>query len=323
MVIGVADFAIDHTGDVKGIPVYTYVFPENKDAGFKSYAVAKEILGYYIEKIGPYAYKKLANVQSKTKFGGMENADAIFYEENSVDSRGIEELMAHEIAHQWFGDAATEKSFNHLWLSEGFATFMANVYLESKYGYGELKKRLFKDREIVFGFEKTMRVPVVDTEIKGNYMQLLNANSYQKGGWVLHMLWRKLGDEAFWKGIRGYYAEYNGSNANTDDFRTVMEKVSGQNLQQFFKQWLYTAGHPQLEITWKYDLAKSAIELNITQKQNSLFEFPLEISVDGQLHNVNIKNKNTVIRFAVKGKPTVGIDPNVNLLAEFEARQIQ
>ena len=108
MVIGVADFAIDHPADVGNIPLYTYVFPESKDAGFKSYQVAKEILPYYIKMIGPYAYEKLANVQSKTIFGGMENASAIFYFENSVSSKGIEELMAHEIAHQWFGDAASE-----------------------------------------------------------------------------------------------------------------------------------------------------------------------------------------------------------------------
>jgi len=122
MVIGVADFAIDHTGDVGQIPVYTYVFPESKEAGFKSYAVAKDILPFYIKNVGPYAYEKLANVQSKTIFGGMENAGAIFYFENSVTSRGIEELMAHEIAHQWFGDGASEKSFAHLWLSEGFTS---------------------------------------------------------------------------------------------------------------------------------------------------------------------------------------------------------
>ena len=146
MVIGVADFAVDHTGDVGKVPVYDYVFPESKEAGFKSYAVAREILLFYIKMFGPYAYEKLANVQSKTIFGGMENASAIFYFENSVTSKGIEELMAHEIAHQWFGDAASEKSFAHLWLSEGFATYMTNVYLENKYGIDTLKKRENADR---------------------------------------------------------------------------------------------------------------------------------------------------------------------------------
>src|SRR5581483_9289077 len=174
------------------------------------------------------------------------NASCIFYFENSVGDKGIEDLMAHEIAHQWFGDAATEKSFAHLWLSEGFATFMPNVYLENKYGADMVKQRLETDRKTVFEFEKTHFAPVVDTSIKGDYMPLLNPNSYQKGGWILHMLRRKMGDDLFWKGIREYYAEYDGKNANTDDFQAVMQKVYGQPLEQFFKQWLYTPGHLQI-----------------------------------------------------------------------------
>jgi aminopeptidase N len=319
MVIGVADFAVDHTGDVNKIPVYTYVFAENKNEGFKSYAVAKEILPFYIKNVGPYAYEKLANVQSKTIFGGMENAGAIFYFENSVTSKGIEELMAHEIAHQWFGDAASEKSFAHLWLSEGFATYMTNLYLENKYGADTLKKRLNADRITVFRFEKKRLTPVVDTAVKGNYMQLLNANSYQKGGWILHMLRRRLGDDTFWKGIRNYYAKYDGSNANTDDLREVMEKTSGQDLKQFFNQWLYTPGHPQLKVSWKYNADGKVVELNIDQQQNVLYELPLQVSIDSKLFTINIKDKNTVVQLPVTGKPTgIKIDPEVNLLAGFE-----
>jgi aminopeptidase N len=109
MIFGAADFAVDRPG--KGsTPVYTYVFPEDSVAGFKSYAIAAEILPWFVKNIGPYAYKKLANVQSKTIFGGMENAGAIFYYEKSVNDKGIESLMAHEIAHQWFGDAISEKT---------------------------------------------------------------------------------------------------------------------------------------------------------------------------------------------------------------------
>jgi aminopeptidase N len=322
MVVGVADFAIDHTGDVKGIPVYTYVFPENKDKGFNSYAVAKEILAYYMDKVGPYAYEKLANVQSKTIFGGMENAGCIFYFENSVGDKGIEELMAHEIAHQWFGDAASEKNFSHLWLSEGFATYMTNVYLEHKYGIDTLKKRMQADRKTVLDFEKIRKTPVVDTTVHSNYMVLLNANSYQKGGWVLHMLRRKLGEEAYWKGIRNYYAKYDGGNANTDDLRAILEQASGQNLEQFFKQWLYAPGTPRLYITWKYNADKKAVELNITQKQNRPFDFPLEFSIGNKLHTMAVKNKTTTIQIPLKEKPaSIIIDPNVNLLSGFEVKE--
>jgi aminopeptidase N len=322
MVIGVADFAIDHTGDVGNIPVYTYVFTENKDVGFKSYAVAKEILPFYIKKIGPFAYEKLANVQSKTKFGGMENASAIFYFENSVTTKDIESLMAHEIAHQWFGDAASETNFSNVWLSEGFATFMTNVYLENKYGTDTLKKCLARDRVGVFRFEKRRFTPIVDTSVKTDFLQLLNLNSYQKGGWVLHMLRRKLGDSLFWKGIRNYYAKYDGGNASTGDLRQMLENASGQDLKPFFKQWLYTPGHPQLNITWKYDAAKGAVELNITQTQNALFDFPLEVSMGGQLHTIAVKDKSTTVSFPATAKPAeIVIDPDVNLLAGFEVAE--
>ena len=318
MVIGVADFAIDHPGDVNNIPVYTYVFPESKDAGFKSYAIATEILPYYIKHVGPFAYRKLANVQSKTIFGGMENAGAIFYFENSVTTKDIEELMAHEIAHQWFGDAASEKNFGHVWLSEGFATYMTNLYLENKYGADTLKKRLLDDKATVLGFEKRRHTPIVDSAVKENYMQLLNANSYQKGGWVLHMLRRKLGDSAFWKGIRNYYAKYNGSNAYTSDLQKIMEQAGGKDLKQFFQQWVYTPGHPDLGISWKYDAAKGMVELMVTQKQDYLYEIPLEVSLDKQVHIVNLKDRITTAQFKVASKPTdVKADPNVNLLATF------
>ncbi|RYD87519.1 MAG: M1 family peptidase, partial [Sphingobacteriales bacterium] len=172
MVIGVAEFAVDKVGSPDNVPVSTYVFPEDKEVGFKSYAVAAEILPWFSKRIGAFPYKKLADVQSKTIFGGMENAGAIFYFEESVKSQGIEALMAHEIAHQWFGDAVSEKSWQHVWLSEGFATYMTNLYLEGKYGVDTLKKSLAGERKQIFDFENKYRAPVVDSAYKGPLMQL-------------------------------------------------------------------------------------------------------------------------------------------------------
>jgi aminopeptidase N len=322
MVIGVADFAIDQSGIVNGIPVYSYVFPENKAVGFKSYAYAPEILAYYINKIGSYEYKKLANVQSKTVYGGMENSSAIFYFENSVGYKGAEELMAHEIAHQWFGDAVTEKSWQNLWLSEGFATYMTNCYLEHKYGIDTLRKREIADRKKVIKFEKERYTPVIDTTVKNNYEQLLNANSYEKGSWFLHMLRRKLGDTLFWKGIRAYYAKEEGINANTADLCKVMEQASGQNLEPFFKQWLYTSGHPDLNVSWNYDAGKKVVNILITQKQNTLFNFPLKYMIGDESHAIVISNKETSIAIPVQVKPKViKMDPNVDLLAGFEVNE--
>ena len=319
MVIGVADFAVDHPGDAMGVPVWNYVYEENKEEGFKSYAYALDILPFYITHIGPYPFEKCGNVQSKTRFGGLENASAIFYYENSVGSPGVESLMAHEIAHQWFGDAATETQWQQLWLSEGFATYMTLCYLENKYGPDTLQKSLITDRKKVINFEKRRLTPIVDTTVKGDYMQLLNPNSYEKGGWVLHMLRRGIGDAAFWKGIAAYYATYRNKNASSADLERIMDSVSGQHLHPFFHQWLNTAGHPRLVINWKYDVDKRTVLLDCTQQGDHVFHFPLELSFDGVIQHIDISHKTTHTEIPFVERPTtITPDPNTNLLADFE-----
>jgi aminopeptidase N len=328
MVIGAADFAVNNVGDVNCIPVSSWVFPENKKEGFYDYAQAREILSYYINYIGPYPYEKLANVQSKTIFGGMENASAIFYYENSVNGKRQEEtLLAHEIVHQWFGDMATEKNFAHLWLSEGFATYLTHVFVESKYGTDSLNKRMKSEREEVIGFVKNTRRPVVDST--DNYMQLLNTNSYQKGGWVLHMLRRELGDSVFKKSIRQYYAVYAGKNAETADLEKVFENVSGKDLSIFFKQWLFTGENPSLDITWKYDGAKKQVAITINQKQVKEFRFPIELAFTSPNGKVTIEKlivdkKIKTFTVSLSEKPvSVIADPNTSLIFEGTATEIK
>jgi aminopeptidase N len=323
MVIGVANFAIDHPGDAKGVPVWNYVYPEDKEKGFRDYAFALQILPFYIDHIGPYPFEKCGNVQSKTRFGGLENASAIFYFENSVGSKGVESLMAHEIAHQWFGDAATETQWQHLWLSEGFATYMTHCYLENKYGPDTLKKGMTQDRQQAIAFEKKRMTSVVDTTIKGDYMELLNPNSYQKGGWVLHMLRRRIGDELFWKGIAAYYATYRNKNASSADFEKIMETTSGQDLHTFFHEWLLTPGHPNLAVQQEYDTNDRQLTITFTQTGDALFEFPLEYTVDGILHHLDIKDKTTRVQLPLPQKPEKLVpDPNVNVMASFEIRAL-
>ena len=319
MVIGAAGFAIDKSGEPGGIPVYSYVYKEDEKPGFKAYKCAAEILPYFTKLIGPFAYKKLANVQSKTMFGGMENAGAIFYYENSVTDPGIESLVAHETAHQWFGDAATESGPAHVWLSEGFATYLAHYYHEHKYGADSLKKRLQADKATIFAFERQRKTPIVDTTTVSNYLALLNPNSYQKASWVLHMLRNKLGDTVFWNGVRTYYAKYMNGNASTPDFIAVMESTSNQNLQQFFKQWLYTPLHPRLRITWKTDNTNHGPQLHIQQLQDVPYELSLNITIGGTPYSLNLKDKVHDINLAppLKTGPLVA-DPNGQLLAEIE-----
>ena len=323
MVIGVTDFAVNNYADVDCIPVSSWVYPPDRDSGFAHYAIAKNILQWYINHIGPYAFEKLANVQSTTIFGGMENAGCIFYFEKSVNSKSLESLMAHEIAHQWFGDNVTEKDWPHLWLSEGFATYMTDLYLENKYGKDSLKNLLSKQRSEVIEYSKNHATPVVDSSKSLHLMNLLNDNSYQKGGWVLHMLRRKLGDSLFWKGIRTYYKTYYGSNASTLDLEKVFEKISNQNLETFFNQWLFTAGQPMLSVKWNYDKSKKSVSVKIEQTQQYLFEFPLQVIFsDGEktiIKTIDVKNKMTQQNFPVQFEPKqMVVDPNVNLLFDLQ-----
>jgi aminopeptidase N len=321
MVIGAADFAVGDAGEVNGIPLSSWVYAEEKEAGWHDYAQAKDILPFFINYIAPYSYAKLANVQSKTIFGGMENANTIFYFEESVTGRRtIEDLIAHEIAHQWFGNMVTEKAFTHLWLSEGFATYLTDMYLEHRYGTDSMQRRLAGERKAVIGFAQRSPRPVVDTTT--DYMSLLNQNSYQKGAWILHMLRRQVGDPVFQKILQTYYTKFAGRNADSKDFELVVNTVSGKNFIPFFKQWLHGAGLPRLRINWRYNAARKVALVDITQVQESLFQFPLTIALQtkkGIIKKTILVNKRNTSARIVTGTlvTTLVPDPDTNLLWEW------
>lgn len=316
MVIGAAPFTVKNTGKVGAIPVSSWLFEGEKNVS--AYDTAPSILSFFIRKIGPFSYKKLANVQSKTMFGGMENAGAIFYFEESPAYPGVESLVAHEIAHQWFGDAATEKDWSHVWLSEGFATYLSNIYLEDKYGIDSLKILMTHQRNKVLEFEKERFTPIID-HVQSDYMQILNANSYEKASWVLHMLRREMGDKTFWKAIRKYYKKYRNKNADTDDLLRIFERVARKDLDVFFNQWLYRAGNPRLSLNWSYRADLKKLSLRIRQEQPELYELPFEFSIPGEaaLRSVLLKDRETTLELPVASPPSGIIpDPNVNLMAE-------
>ncbi|MFY0591206.1 M1 family metallopeptidase [Roseivirga sp.] len=320
MVMGAARFAVEEVGEVHGAPISTWVYPQDRENGFYDYSQAYSIIDWFINNIGPYPYAKLANVQSKTQFGGMENASNIFYFENSVTGeRAFEGLIAHEIAHQWFGNSASEADWHHVWLSEGFATYFTNVYMEKTHGRDRFVEMVKEQRDQIITFSKGQMVPVVNTAIT-DYMKLLNTNSYQKGGWVLHMLRRKVGDDLFWKGIRAYYKKYTLSNAYTEDLQQVFETVTGTDLDAFFKQWIYTAGQPNIFVDHSYK--KGVLNLLVVQEQSEVFDFPLEMDIvlkDGtiQRHVIQVNEKRQAFTLDLKEKPaTIVLDPDSWLLFE-------
>ncbi|MCB0653846.1 MAG: M1 family metallopeptidase [Saprospiraceae bacterium] len=321
MVIGVARFAVQLAGYSHDTPVTSWIYPQDREAGFDDYSLAVRVLDYYTEKIGAYPYEKLANVQSKTRYGGMENAGNIFYYEGSVTGKKDHEaLIAHEIVHQWFGNSASELSWHHVWLSEGFATYLTDLYFEDLEGAAVFTERMQSERNQVIRYARQNPVPIVNTEIE-DYNELLNPNSYQKGGWVLHMLRHKLGKEIFWKGIRMYYDKYKFSNALTSDFQAAMEEASGQDLEAFFRQWIFRAGHPVLKDSWKQK--NGTLEIAIIQTQEGApFFFPLEVEItfeDGTttVTSFQVDTATESFELPARNKVTgIRLDPGCKLLFE-------
>jgi aminopeptidase N len=260
-----------------------YVLPENRDWMPGPFAAAPRIVALFEQLVGPFPYEKLAHLQSETRFGGMENASAIFYASNLFPTHRMSEgLIAHETAHQWFGDAVTEREWGHLWLSEGFATYFATLWTRASRGDSAWHAELAGIRRQVLADSVVQVRPVLDTA-ETNYLKLLNANSYQKGGYVLAMLHRMLGDSAFFGGLRSYYAGHRDGNALTDDLRRALEKSSGRPLGQFFDQWLRRPGVATPSIGWAYDASAGTVSLLVLQDSTRAYALPLTVELTDSL----------------------------------------
>lgn len=333
MVIGAADLTVRTVGlaacgqapatrrDDGCVEVTYWVFPQDAERAEPSFRRAAEMVDYFTDLIGPYPFEKLANVQSATRFGGMENASAIFYSEQAIaGGRDIEGTVSHEIAHQWFGDAVTEKNWHHLWLSEGFATYFGNQFFEAADGEEAFRRLMEESRQGVIT-STDVRRPIYDPA-ETSLFALLNANNYPKGGWVLHMLRSVIGDEAFFGGVREYYRRYLHSVADTEDFQTVMEEASGQELDWFFAQWIYRPGFPTFAVDWRWiegEGSTGTVEITVRQTQPEewpTFRVPMVIALEGpdgsSRHEVELLTREEIVRIeGVGARPTaVVLDPD-------------
>ena len=251
------------------VPQSVYLMPEHQEWLPGPFAAAAPIVALFESLIGPFPYEKLAHVQSATRFGGMENATAIFYAYDLFAKRTMGEgIIAHETAHQWFGDAVTEREWGHLWLSEGFATYFAALWTQKSRGDSAFHAEMATIRQQILTDSVVAHRPVIDTA-QTDYLALLNTNSYQKGGYVLYMLHRQLGDSAFFGGLRSYYTNHRHRNALTDDLRAELEHSSGRPLGQFFDQWLRRPGVAEPSIGWAYDASDSTVTLAVQQDSTS------------------------------------------------------
>ncbi len=336
MVFGAGEFTVSkHRPVINGrdtIPIDVWTYAE--DSAFADsvpFRRATDIVEVMQRLIGPFPYEKLAHVQSSTKFGGMENSSAIFYAEKPyVERRMGEGVVRHETSHQWFGDAVTERDWPDIWLSEGFATYFDGVIGAALDGDSVLANAMRANAENYFKSAVTDR-PIVDSGYAADPIKLLNANSYPKGAWVLHMLRGTIGDSAFFRGLRAYYRTYRDSTATSEDFQRVMEKEARADLGWFFHQWLHQPGYPQLDVTWQYEAGARKVVLGITQHQKpewGLFRLP-ELTLEFRRANratvrrtvtVSEGSRATSARVDLPFAPTeVRVDPDGRLLLRVTA----
>jgi aminopeptidase N len=262
---------------------FVYTAPEQRPTLPGAFARAGDIVSFFWSLVGPFPYEELKHLQSSTRFGGMENATAIFYADAAFRTGRMNDgLIAHETAHQWFGDAVTEREWSHLWLSEGFATYFAALWTQHAHGDTAFHRDMEGIRAAVLAdAENVPQHPVIDS-LQRDLLALLNTNSYQKGGFVLHMLRRQVGDSAFFRALRDYYATYRDGTAVSDDLREAMEQASGQKLAWFFDQWLRRPGYPELEVTWSSDPSSHQVTLEVAQGTRfGAFRFPLTVEIRG------------------------------------------
>lgn len=329
MVVGGAEMVVREVGTFcaeggeRCVPINQWSFAEDEARATQLFRRAPEVVAFFDSLIGPYPYEKLALVQSTTRYGGMENASAIFFSEQLSEGRRGEGLLAHEIAHQWFGDAVTEREWPHLWLSEGFATYFASLFFEFVDGETVARGDRADHEARYLASLEDVRRPVIAAE-PADLFQLLNANNYQKGAWVLHMLRQLLGDEAFFEGIRRYYAEFLHGTALSADLRRAMETSSGEDLGWYFDQWLRRPGYPDVDVRASWDDAARALELRVTQSQPwPAFRFPLRIDADGEDFSLTrtywIEGRESRFVWSMPGEPAaVIVDPKNALLGPTE-----
>jgi len=275
-------------GKSKQVPVRYYVPPARKKDTARSFGETPRMIELFSRLTGvPFPWQRYSQiVVSDFIFGGMENTTATtMYEHVLLDERAVlditsNDLVAHELAHQWFGDFVTCRDWSHAWLNEGFATFMEHVEREDRIGRDEYDYGVSSDND-TYLHEASARYsrPIVCRDY-AEPIDLFDRHLYEKGGLVLHMLRRELGDVAFWAGVRAYLEAHAYGVVETTDLQRALEKVSGRSLERFFDSWVYRPGHPELKVKVGWDDGLLSISVKQAQKLGDTAEFHFELEVE-------------------------------------------
>ena len=290
-----------------------------------------EMMEFYSQKLHyDFPWQKYAQVAVRDYVSGaMENTTATIHFENMLMTKrelidkNYEDIIAHELFHQWFGDLVTCESWSNLTLNEGFATYGEYLWAEYKYGKDEAERQRAEMLQQYFSEAWMYKRPIIDFHY-ADKEDMFDSHSYAKGGLVLHMLRNYLGDEIFFKGLNLYLNEHAFQSVEIHDLRIAMEEASGEDLNWFFNQWLLSAGHPELEVSYNYAEGLSKVSVTIEQVQDSaypVFRLPLTVEIfsgnDVSRENVVLNERTQTFDFSVSGKPDlVNVDAEKYLLCQ-------
>ncbi|MBO0725100.1 MAG: HEAT repeat domain-containing protein [Blastocatellia bacterium] len=278
--------------DFGGLPITNYVYKDRVREGRRLFAETPRMIEFFEKKFGyDYPYPKYAQVLvDDFLFGAMENTSASTFtdrcllDDPATIDLSYDDIVAHELAHQWWGDLVTCKDWSHVWLNESFATYSEYLWREHTRGRDEARFALFQDFLTYLREDRTShRRPIVFNRYRFSE-DVMDRHAYEKGACALDMLRWELGDDAFFRTLAHYLKKHEFRNAETNDFKVAVEEATGRNLYWFFDQWLYGPGYPELEIAYEWRREQNLLKLSVKQVQGTedgtrVFRFPVEIEV--------------------------------------------
>ncbi|MEK7388231.1 MAG: M1 family metallopeptidase [Elusimicrobiota bacterium] len=318
-----------------GIPLVYYCEKGREDDARRGFAKTGAAMRILSEKTGVrYPYSRYAQVAVAEFPGGMEHTtattqtDACLIDKQAALDHDLDTLVAHELAHHWFGNLVTCAEWPHAWLNEGFATYSEVVFLDADRGIDEALYELWLNRRIYLDEASgRYRRPIVCRTYRDPWM-IFDRHLYEKGCWVLRMLHLELGDSLFWKGVGHWLRKHADATAQTQDLVVAFEEATGRNVQSFFDQWVYRPGHPILKLRWAWDGKRSKGELHLTQTQSvsgqsPAYRFRVKIHVTGRgwMRDfvMSVDSKEHRFLWRLPGEPLdVEFDPDLELLASLD-----
>jgi len=315
-----AIFSDTYTSGPQSMDVLYYVYPEDLTQAQTDFSVTVPMIAFYSLLFGEYPFLEekygMAAIPGGT---AMEHQTCTSYPSRSITgNHQYDWLIAHELAHQWWGDLVTLTDWDDIWLNEGFATYSDALWFEYLSGSVGLQTRMQIFKDIYFQHQSTEH-PVYNPPDGHLFCEIV----YEKAAWVLHMLRFVVGDTHFWAILRKYALDFAYANATTSDFIYVCELVYGADLGWFFDQWIYGLGYPSYQVGWGYINGTVFVFVNQTQEDFPLFEMPVELQINllsGPIHKtIWVDKKFNSYTFPLSERPTTIIfDPDNWILSQRE-----